>query len=229
MDEWIKKFAKHKMRIADALASGKLDAGYSEATIILLALLSGIAGLLWPGKGLDRKRFSELLVTHTPPDLQLRYISTVMFVQEFVDSTDARLKHAAETIEKKYLPLYDTLIITGDDADGTESVLIQECPDLTPADIREFSYANLLYREIRCGLMHEYSLGSFATEHPMTDRNANISYANVVHRGPPQELYKQIHFHFDWIKRVVSSVADSVTGIENTLPISKPATWWLDG
>ena len=42
INDWITRFAQHRIKIADALANGALDAGYSEATIILLAVLSGI-------------------------------------------------------------------------------------------------------------------------------------------------------------------------------------------
>lgn len=229
MSNWITGFAQHRIKIADALKNGALDAGYPEATIILLAVLSGIAAIIWPGKNKDRRRFVELLARHAPTNLQTQYVSTAMLVQEWSLSLDPRLRSAAQAVGKKYLPHIHTLIITGNDADGTEDIILQECPQLTPREVREFSYANLLYREIRCGLMHAYSIGPSATSHPMTDRQPQISYTNVTDPGKSPHHYKQIHFHFAWVRKLVSSVASFADKLGTSLPMADPSTWWIDG
>ncbi|MFH0953060.1 MAG: hypothetical protein V1873_01890 [Verrucomicrobiota bacterium] len=229
MNDWINKFALHRIGIAERLADGACDAGYPEAVILLLAVLSGIASLVWPGERIDRKRFVELLVTYCKPTLQTQFISTAMLVQEFARDTDPIKRQAADSIRQKYLPPHHALIITGDDADGMEDDLLIECPQLSKEQLRQFSYAHLLYREARCGLVHNYSLGKFATSRPMTDRKANVSYVNVTESSPSTEHYKQICFHFDWMKGLVRSAAEAVNQIASSLPLPGPQRWWIEG
>ncbi len=220
MKNWITNFVQRRIEIADALQEGALGAGYNEATIILLAVLSGIAAIIWPGDHKDRKRFVELLVRFAPENLQTQNISTVMLVQTWSLSNDPRLNLAAQVIMKNYLPSSSSRIITGDDVDKSEDEILKECPNLTLKEVREFSYANLLYREVRCGLMHEYLLGSKALPFSMTERNAHISYVNVIDSN---DTTRHIYFHFTWIRELVSRIACSAI-----FEMNDPSQWWIE-
>jgi hypothetical protein len=228
MNAHIAIFANNRITIANALERGALGAGYYEASILLLSALSGIAAIMWPGKQKDRKRFIELLVAHAPSTLHVTNISTALLVQNFLNSGDSRLISAAHLIKVKYLPPHHSQIITGEESDGPEDEILSDCPSLTKKDIREFSYANLLDSEVRCGLMHEFSLGKYATSHPMTERDAMISYTNVLGANGQAKEYKQIHFHYDWLRKLAEATASTVAALNIQLPLSDQNPWWID-
>ncbi len=98
------------------------------------------------------------------------------------------------------------------------------CGTLAGKKIREHSYANLLYSEVRSPYTHEFKSGQRADSWPMTRReNVAISYGNWT--DAPQ---KHIHFHIDWISELAISVAQAVDKAAAQLP-PKPQRWWVHG
>lgn len=222
MKNWLQQFVEHKISVAEALNRGECGGSYFDATILICSVLSGIAALLWPGKRIDHKRFVELLVAYCDDQLQTKYISTALLVQSFESASEQKKIEAANRIRGKYLPPWDRLVITGDDADGPEDDLLPECPGISRKEIREFSYPNLLYLEVRNSLVHEYRLGKSVSSWPMADRVANVSYVNASGK-------RLIYFYFPWLIQLCRTIANSVENQVCNSPTARPQNWWLDG
>ena len=75
MDTYRKQWVTKKAQTALRLESGECGGSYSEAILILCSTLSTLAAEIWPGKGIDRKRFVELLTEYAPPHLHTTRIS----------------------------------------------------------------------------------------------------------------------------------------------------------
>jgi len=64
-----------KLAVAITLSEGGGGGSYYEATLLLSSTVSGIAADVWPGEGIDRKRFVQLWVRYVHPDLDAVRIS----------------------------------------------------------------------------------------------------------------------------------------------------------
>jgi hypothetical protein len=71
----------------------------------------------------------------------------------------------------------------------------------------------------RSPLVHEYHLDDQASQEPMTERDAGVSYVN---RGSERLVY-----HLDWLADVVRSIAASTSSVPGPLP--GPTPWWIEG
>jgi hypothetical protein len=116
-------------------------------------------------------------------------------------------------------------VVTGDDVDKTEKEIISVCPRLGRREIRDCSYAALLYGELRSAYVHEYRPGEKANSWSMTRRDdVQVSYVNWVN-----DPDRHIHFHISWLSRLVAEVARALDGLPSRLPARKPKHWWVDG
>ena len=61
---------------------------------------------------------------------------------------------------------------------------------------------------------------------PMADREAGVSYVNMLENGAVQ---RRIHFHLPWLIEIARSVADGAKEDLKNRPIPIPANWWIDG
>ena len=63
--------------------------------------------------------------------------------------------------------------------DKSEKEVMDICQTLSLEEVRQHSYANLLYKEVRSGYVHEYRPGNRADSSPMTGNpNVQVSYVN---------------------------------------------------
>ena len=69
MASWRADWAKQKQAIALDLDRGKCGGSYGEAALIFGAVISALAAEVWPGQGIDRMRFVQLLKDFAPPNL----------------------------------------------------------------------------------------------------------------------------------------------------------------
>jgi hypothetical protein len=220
MHPHIIEFAREKTEIARRLNSGECGCGYYEAASVISNVLSGISAVLWPRvDGIDRKRFVELLVNYTDPGLRASYISIPLLERQLIQSGNDNNKEIGGTLAK-----YE--IVTGEDVDTPESRVPSLFPTLERKRIREFSYSNLLYKEVRCGVVHKYSLGKSSSSFPLTSRETFVSYVSM-----DTDDYKgrRIHFHFDWMANLVLSAAKCVSIVETEFPLPEPSSWWVEG
>ena len=93
--------------------------------------------------------------------------------------------------------------------------------------VRRYSYASLLYEEIRCGYSHEYAPGANAYSWLPGQRSGGTA-ATYVNFGFPDPV-RLIHFHIEWIAELPVEIAVSLDKQELALPFGEPAKWWIDG
>lgn len=220
-----KDWAENKAKIALELAKGGCGGGYGEAVLILCATISAIAAEIWPGRGIDQRRFVETLVRFGNIPEGPSTISAPLLYASLKNSKEK------ETIRKTFLNFPYGRILLGSDVDQSESKIQAVCPTLPLKDLRSFSYANLLYKLIRSPYTHEYSPDENACPFPMTiDKSAGISYVNRLLSLQPNSGYRHlICFHLPWLADLVVSIGQQVDTIAPYLPLPTSRRWWLDG
>ncbi len=221
MKTWRKEWAQKKSDIALKLAAGECGGSYGEAVIILCAVLSALSAEVWPGLGIDRVRFVELLKEFAPPDLNVTRISIPLLVA-YLRTSDRRAK--SEVIKKTFLNYYPSRVLVGDEVDKSETEILSECSTLTAKALRKHSYANLLYGEIRSGYAHQYRPGERADSWSMTTGDAAISYINWIENPD-----RHIHLHVSWISKLTLTTAEAVDAAAASLPRTPLPPWWVAG
>ena len=222
MTKWRSEWAGKKCELALKLDRGESGGSYGEAVLILCAALSALAAEVWPGTGIDRKRFVHLLKRFPPPKL----FSTLVSVPILAASLrKKRKKGALRRLLQAYLNFGHSRVVTGHDVDKTETEIMSVCPTLKRREIRDCSYASLLYRELRSAYVHEYRPGKKADSWAMTGRDdAQVSYVNWVN-----DPDRHIHFHVAWLSELVNETAKAIDQLSSRLPARKPKRWWIDG
>ena len=216
--QWI----RGKTAIAERLAAGECGGAYAEAVIILSSAISAIAADAWPGERIDRKRFVELFKDFCNPTLHPVRISVPLLIGYLRGSGKAAEERV---IRERFMDFVPSRVLTGDDTDQEESTILSCCPTLAPKEVREFSYANVLYREVRSAFVHQYRSGGKADPWPLTEESEDsISYGNWY--GEPD---RHIHFPVGWIRLVAESTADAVDQKGSAIPMVHPVVWWIDG
>jgi hypothetical protein len=218
--DWIRK----KIEIALKLWQGECGASYAEAIIILSAAISALAAQMWPGERIDKQRFVELL----KDCLDVRPNPTRVSVPLLIDHLrDNKLASEAETLQKEFAPFQDTLVLSEDRIDcmdRSEAEILSVCPTLPRRTIRLYSYAHILYKEVRSGYVHEYSLSDKADSVPHhSARESAISYRNWA-----SGRTRRIYFNVNWVADVAESLAKEVDSMSSSLPMAQPSPWWLD-
>src|SRR4051812_45553630 len=110
----ISDFVNDKLRVAEALAAGGCGGGYVDAVIIMASLVSAMASDLWPGTGIDRRRFVELWVRYGEPEA--RRVSVPLLTQFLRDtgrSSEADMITASHPLE--LFRAGSTSVLVGDD------------------------------------------------------------------------------------------------------------------
>jgi len=230
---WRCDWVNEKCEIASALARGEAGGSYSEAAILICTALSALAAEVWPGSNIDRARFVELLVRFESSPRVSMNISVPLLVQhlETASSKDSKDSNdCAALLTKEFLPFSSTRVVTGPEVDKTESELVLICPVLTPKTVRKFSYACLLYEQVRSSYAHEYQPGAKADSWPMTMcQGQSVSYVNRLLGAGIPETARLIHFHIEWLTKLAVDLAGSIDETCATLPHQEPSSWWIRG
>jgi hypothetical protein len=212
-----------KLEIAKRLNAGEINGSYSEALMIISSILSATASMIYPGYGIDKRRFVELLIKYNTTDYEFSKISIPLLKESRILTKEQDLILLEEYNTKSY-----SLIITGEDIDLDESIVRTLCPDIDLRKLREFSYANLFYKELRSSLVHEYRLSDFAASFPQTTKEAFVSYNNNVHYPT-----RRICFHFNPLKEITENISSNVADLIEVNQKQKfeqtNKEWWLDG
>jgi len=219
-------WAANKAEIAKRLSDGECKGSYAEAVIILSAVISAIAAEIWPGKGIDRKRFVEVMKEYGDTNLNTIRVSIPLLIKYL--SNDGR-KAEGNALHKEFVRVGIAQVLVGDEVDQFEQDIISFCPSLSITQIRKFSYPNVLYGEVRSCYVHEYRIGKSAGSFPMTSRKeANASYINRF--NPESNITNRlIHFHVDWLIDVVKSISTKADSECDKYPLDNPPRWWIDG
>ena len=217
-ENWRSRWVTDKCEIALALANGQIGAGYSEAAILICAILNALAAEAWLGQKLDRVRFIELLAKMATSLPSPALISVPLLIQ---DLRDELLSNEADSLARVLMPFETSLVITGLDVDKSEPELLLICPSIPVNLLRKNSYACLLYEEVRSSYAHEYRPGDRADSWPMTRKtNQCVSYINKI-------TERCIHFHVEWLARLAIELAEKPDELDTKLPLPAPQQWWI--
>ena len=217
-ENWRTRWVTDKCNIALALANGQVGASYSEAAILICAILNALAAEAWPGQKLDRVRFVELLVGMATSLPSPAFISVPLLIQ---DLRDKLLSNEADSLARALMPFGTALVITGSDVDKNESELLLICPTIPVNLLRKNSYACLLYEDVRSSYAHEYRPGERADSWPMTMKaNQCVSYVNKI-------TERRIHFHVEWLALLAIELAKVLDELDTKLPLPVPEQWWI--
>jgi hypothetical protein len=210
-----------KTSLARRLAAGECGGGYPEAVIVLSSAISAIAAFVWPGDRIDRKRFVELFKEFCDPNLNPTRISIPQLIGQLRASGQSA---ACQKLQEEFMGYVPAQVLKGDDVDQDEPSVLATWPGLARKDVRSCCYADLLYKEVRSALVHEYRLGGKADPWPMADDADDvISYVNW--HGEPD---RHIHFPIGWVCLCAESIAAAVDNLANAFPRTPPAAWWLE-
>lgn len=222
MDKWRSEWAAKKQKLALTLNQGTCGGSYGEAVLILCAVLSALAAEVWPGTNIDRKRFVHFLKRFPPPELCATLISVPILAASL---RRKRKRGPLNRLRKAYLNYDHSRVLTGDEVDKSEKQILSACRTVKRKELRECSYANLLYRELRSGYVHEYRPRGKADSWAMSrNEDAYVSYVNWVN-----DPDRHIHFHVTWLSALVVVTAKAVDHISHRLPLRKLRRWWIDG
>lgn len=220
MDTYRTKWVEGKVDVARRLNGGECGAGYAESVMVVCAAISALAAELWPRThNKDRARFVEVLIQYCHDTTRLSVPLLIGSLAQSQSNCDAAV------LEEKFMRFDRSCILTGEEVDHSESEVLSLCPALSAKFLRQFSYANLLYKEVRSAYVHQYSTGDRSDSWPMTSQtNASISYVNRVNNQ-----HRHIHFHFDWVARVAIKVAKAIDLASPSIPCPCQNAWWVHG
>jgi hypothetical protein len=221
-------YVDKKLALAHALNEGQCGGDYSDACVVISTLLSGIAADLWPGEGIDRKRFVEVWVCYADPKLFPLRVSVPLLVRGLRNRKQFKGAQEVQLFRPNCFGAgYETRVLTGDD-DADELDVLQACPSLKADFVRNRTYPVVFYEHIRCDLVHENHLGTRAAGVPMTVRPAAVSYVNVLDPRAPGHSQRRIHFHLPFLEDVARSVATNAEADLHKAPLPKPTPngWW---
>ena len=222
---WRRDWVTEKCDVATRLSRGEAGGGYAESAIVVCAALSALSAELWVGRGIDRVRFIEMLVQCAPHASDCRTVSIPLLVQHL--NSSSRNAEALKIQQAFSLPTSARVLI-GPEIDKSEQNVLSVSPQLDLKEIRRFSYASILYSEIRSSYAHEYRAGDRADSWPMTMLpNQRVSYINRM--TDSHEMIRLVHIHIDWLTELAIELASAVDGRASTLPMPKPQNWWADG
>jgi hypothetical protein len=222
MSTWRENWVNEKCQLAKRLSQGEAGGGYAEAAIIVCATLNSLALDLWPGTGIDRVRFIELLVKISPDAKICSTISIPLLIQHL---SQANKSSDADILTKHFSYTKSSFVITGPEIDCDESIINGLLPNLKPEIIRQFSYASILYGEIRSAYAHEYQPGDNAGTRPMSSKdNQKVSYINRL--CDDLQIRRQMHFHIEWLLQLPVGIATAVDKILSNSNPKQPSTWW---
>jgi hypothetical protein len=221
-----RSFVEQKIKTAQAIAAGCCGGTYAEGSLILCSIISAMSAIAWPGDHIDKKRFVEI-ITRYPLEIDPKKVSRPLLVQ------DGKVCNLRIGISEKAFKLTEA-------NDLNEEDVVKLCPDLKLAEIRKYSYAHLLYEQIRCSYAHEYRIGQKASDHDSIRQKLNINESDIsyVYTNRDNPTSRQvIHFPLKWIASVAEGVArglDIEPSKKGKIPFEElflgvPTPWWLEG
>jgi hypothetical protein len=191
-----------------------------DAQILICCALSAVAAKVWPGKGIDRARFTELLVRYCDVQPQPTTISIPALIRKLAG------KQEQAEVRRYFWQVQPCAVVNAASVDQDESAVRAKVPGLSLRDVRAASYAAILYEDLRSGLVHEYDLQSNLMDWSFSPRQELIyQYRNSEH---------SLFMPMDYLPSVARSAATAAfdawekrSAWKQELP--RPTRWWIDG
>jgi hypothetical protein len=215
---WLKNmqdFLQGRINLVKALRDSDLPFHYADLALIICAVLSACASRRWPGekKGIDRRRFIELLIKHSPDDFHTSWVSVPSLLNDgFIDET--------QTPYGK--PGNGARIYCDDEIDLSLEYAINTYPQVPLNNLKQHCYAYLIYERLRCGYSHEYWHHESITHVPASSRGSCVSYIGRTSLSD-NTTRRMISFYPDYLLRLAEYHV-------SILPSSCSAhpSWWID-
>ena len=208
----MKHFLKGRLDIAKALSSYIPGATYADVVLIITAVLSACASLRWPGRGIDKKRFIELLVLHSPVDFHTSWISIPALINQGFISEE----------EMPYKKGNFTRIFCGEEIDLPINEASVRYPNVPNEQFKQHCYASLIYEWLRCGYAHKYCPHENVTHVSPSHKEARVSYIGRLIGENRRK--RMLSFHLDYLM----SIAEYHISILASKKSSPPTTWWIE-
>lgn len=208
----MKRFLKRRLELAKALVNSD-DAEYADIVLIITAVLSACASIRWPRiERTDRKRFIELLVSHSPQELHTSWVCIPALInRQFVSESDT-----------PYAGGNATRIFRDDEIDLSLEDARTRYPGVEAKQLRKYCYASLIYEWLRCGYSHEYVPREDITPVPPSRAEARTSY---IVRGMGAAGHKiMVSFHLEYLFKIAEHHVSILPDEESPAPSS----WWAD-
>lgn len=220
-------WVEEKSGLAHALENGNCGGTVADGVIVLCTCICAMASFLWvETENTDRKRFVEILTRFSP---DTKKISVPLLAQKD-DSWGQRLRVSQKTI--RYTEANDQ----------TESEVLSLCDSSQHQEckkiIRRYSYANILYQDVRSGFAHTYlpsdRVNSVDQLTGIFSRDGSeVSYVNRL----AQTSMRQIHFPLERIAVIAKNVARGMDAectqsskyIAENIGLIPPVSWWIEG
>jgi hypothetical protein len=154
----------------------------------------------------------ELLVKHSPAEFHCDHICIAALIR-------SNLVAEADTAWGE--PGQATRIFTDEEIDLDLVEAQRSHPNLTLKQLKDHSFAALIYKWLRCSYVHEYSLDPSASHMPSSRDKARISYIGRL--GRDGGIHRMTTFHLDYLIELASYHANDVPDS----PQTRPPIWWL--
>ena len=174
--ETVREWYQSRLDIADSIVTEFGVGGQIDAEILSCCTLSTLAARIWP-KERDRRRYIQLLVDFAPDRAEVSRISVPKLQERLKSVGDTA---SAERLESHFLENLEGRILVGAEVDQSEETLNRLLPSVSSKLLRESSYAGIIYIDLRCGLVHEYSLDPNMTGFGLSRRQDVPSYVELA-------------------------------------------------
>src|SRR4051812_18964302 len=103
----MQNFLVDRIRLVREIIASDIEVSYADLGLILSTVMTACASRRWPGKGLDKHRFAELLVHESPSDFHASWVC----VPELIN------KKLVVESDTPYGPDGNTIIFCDEDVD----------------------------------------------------------------------------------------------------------------
>jgi len=202
----------------------------ADAEILLCCVISALAAAMWPGDRIDRFRFVEFLVRFADPSHQVKRISVPLLVAQLRAN---KKTNEMVRLKDEFYPGRRELVVTGEEIDQSEVKVLRALKGVARKDIREASYAGVLYSEFRSPLIHTYRLSRNLEPWGVSERTDVPTYVNLHKPNDPTEVQRYarrrkvseaeavltltsseryLYFPYRYVRSVVTSAAEGAFG-----------------
>lgn len=205
------KFLLGRVNLVRQLIESELPWHYADCALILCTVLSACSSRRWPGKGIDRRRFIELLIRHSPADAHADWVSVPALI-------------AVGLLRDEDTPYGPggTRIYTDEEIDLPLDKAVIQYPQVDGHALKRHTYAALIYEWLRCAYAHEYAGHENTTAFQPSSRDARTSYiGRGLHGGG---LTRIVSFHLPYL----IDLTEHHAGDAEAAALTPPAKWWID-
>jgi hypothetical protein len=198
----------------------------ADAEIILCCALGALATKLWPGRGIDQRRFVQLLVDFGKPETNLVLISTPALYWQLREGGDVT---SAIHLANHFYPGDPKQTLSPIRVDRDETEILTAFQQLDLKLIRRASYASIIYNDLRCGLVHEYDISAPMTSFDFNENRTTPSYFNIT--DELDQTRTLLHLPFVFIVDTLDRIAESLFNYWDTASHweqAVPVRWWID-